>query len=806
MHSHSTADRTAGGAGDDGWRIRRTGADLDRLGETESVFALGNGWVGWRGNLDEGTPYGMPGSYLNGFHEQRELTYPEDGYAFPQRADTVVSAQNAALVRLWVTGPVDVRGSGGASDGEPLDLRTGTLHEHERVLDLRAGVVERRTDWSSPAGHRVRVSSTRLVSLPRRPVAAVRYVVEAVDTPVDVRVCADLLANERVPERSDDPRAASVIHDPLTAEARRADGLDGVLVHRTDRSGQRVATAVAHQVSAPAGFATEADFVPDRFRLAVTGRLRPGDRLELTRYAAYECAPVGGVSAAELADLVAAEAHAARAEGFPGLLAAQRAALDAAWATADVVLDGDPELQQAVRFAVFHLLQAGRPDGDRTIPAKGLTGNGYDGHVLWDTEGYVLPVLTYLAPEVARSALRWRHAHLPEARERAAELRLAGAAFPWRTIGGRECSGYWPAGSAGLHVNADIADAVLHYVAATGDREFLAGPGVDLLVETARLWHRFGHWSDDGAFHLHGVTGPDEYTALVDDNLFTNLMARRNLRGAADAAERHPEAAARLGVDAAEIAGWRAAGDAMFVPYDRKRGVHQQAAGFTEQPEWDFANTSSDEYPLLLHYPYLELYRRQVIKQADLVLAMLRCAGEFTAAEKARNFAYYAARTVRDSSLSAAPQAVLAAEVGHLDLAYDLFAETALQDLADLGDKSADGLHLASLAGAWLVVAQGFGGLRDDAGVLSFDPRLPRRLRRVAFSLRWRGHRLRVTLTPEGARYELPDAGPGDAVELWHHGERLQVTGDAAVTRPLPPLPDPGPEPPSPPGRRPARR
>ncbi|GAA4565965.1 glycosyl hydrolase family 65 protein [Micromonospora coerulea] len=784
---------TGGQPGEQSWLIRRTAEDLDRLGETESIFALGNGWVGWRGTLDEGAPYGMPGSYLNGFHEQRELSYPEDGYAFPQCSDTVVSAPNAALVRLYV-------------DGEPLDLRTGTIRRHERVLDLRAGVVRRDTEWVAPGGPAVRVRSTRLVSLPRRPVAAVEYQVEPVDGPVDIRVCSDLLANERVPERSDDPRAASVIHDPLDAETRRADGVAGLLVHQTPRSAQRVAVAVTHLVEAPEGLATDPELTPDRFRLAVSGPLRPGQRLRLTKFAAYECAHVDGTPAHELADLVTAEAADALAAGFATLLDEQRAALDAAWATADVEMDGDPELQQAVRFAVFHLLQSGRADGDRTIPAKGLTGNGYDGHVLWDTEGYVLPVLTYLAPGLARSALRWRHAHLPEARERAAELRLAGATFPWRTIGGRECSGYWPAATAGLHVNADIADAVLRYVAATGDAEFLAEAGVELLVETARLWHRFGHWSDTGVFHLPGVTGPDEYSALVDDNLFTNLMARRNLRGAADATERHPDAAGRLRVDPAEIAGWRAAADAMFVPYDRKRGVHQQAAGFTEQPEWDFADTGEDDYPLLLHFPYLELYRRQVVKQADLVLAMLRCPGGFTADEKARNVAYYEARTVRDSSLSAAPQAVLAAEVGHLDLAYDLFAETALQDLADLGDKTADGLHLASLAGAWLVVAQGFGGLRDDRGVLSFDPRLPRRITRLAFSLRWHGQRLRITLTPDQARYELPDAGPETAVELWHHGERLRVTGADAVTRAMPPVPDPGPEPASPPGRRPARR
>ncbi|GAB3853182.1 hypothetical protein GCM10029963_44010 [Micromonospora andamanensis] len=599
---------------DERWRIRRTRDDLDRLGETESVFALGNGWLGWRGTLDEGGPVDMPGSYLNGLHERRELSYPEDGYAFPQLSDTVISPPNATLVRLWV-------------GGEPLDLRTGTVLAHEQVLDLRAGVIERHTEWISPAGDGVRVRSTRLVSLCRRRIAAVDWTVEPLDGPVELRICADLLANERIPEREDDPRAASLIQEPLSGELHRVDGADALLVHRTERSAQRVAVAVAHLPVVPEQITTGTDATADRIRLTLTGALRPGERVRLTKFAAYEWAPGADSSVEELAAQVTAEADAARTDGFGALLAEQRAALDSAWRTADVLLDGDEELQQAIRFAMFHLIQAGRSDGDRTIPAKGLTGNGYDGHVLWDTEGYVLPVLTYIAPAVARSALRWRHAHLSQAYDRAAELRLTGATFPWRTIGGEECSGYWPAGTAGLHVNADIADAVLRYVAATGDEDFLAGPGLELMVATARLWHGFGHFTDDGSFHIVGVTGPDEYAALVDDNLFTNLMARRNLRGAADAVERHPEAADRLGVEPAEVAGWRAAAEAMTVPYDPKRGVHQQAAGFTDRPEWNFADTGDDDYPLLLHFPYLELYRHQVVKQADLVLAMLRCPG-----------------------------------------------------------------------------------------------------------------------------------------------------------------------------------
>ena len=421
---------------DETWQIRRTATDLDRLGETESVFALGNGWV-LAGPSTRASPTACRAATSTASTSGGKQSYPEDGYAFPQDSDTVISAPNAALIRLWVA-------------GEPLDLRTGTVRAHERTLDPRAAWWNGTPSGSPPAGHGVRVRSTRLVSLPRHAVAAVRYQVEPLDDrPVEIRVCADVLANERVPERADDPRAASVVHRSARRRAAppgRPPGGAGA-PHRPQRPAGRRRGDPRDQ-KAPAGFTEERRPHPgpaadDRRRVGSA----PGGQLQLTKYAAYECAPVDGGTPDELADLVTTEVDAARQHGFDALLADQRAVLDErVGRTADVEIDGDAELQQAVRFSVFHLLQAGRVDGDRTIAAKGLTGNGYDGHVLWDTESYVLPVLTYLLPGVARGALRWRHAHLPEARDRAAELRLTGATFPWRTIGGRECSGYWPAG------------------------------------------------------------------------------------------------------------------------------------------------------------------------------------------------------------------------------------------------------------------------------------------------------------------------------------------------------------------------
>src|SRR3954454_13536570 len=363
-----------------------------------------------------------------------------------------------------------------------------------------------------------------------------------------------------------------------------------------------------------------------------------------------------------------------------------------------------------MRFAVVHVLQSAARAEGRAIPAKGLTGSGYDGHSFWDMETYTLPALTYIAPDAARDALLWRHSTLELAQARAHELSLQGVAFPWRTIRGQECSGYWPAGTAAFHINADVADAVRRYLWATEDEEFAQGPGLKLLVGTARLWRSLGHHDTQGGFRLDGVTGPDEYTALVDNNVYTNLMAARNLRTAADLAVAHPQRAAQLEVDEEEIASWRDAAGAMVIPFDPDLRVTAQSEGFTRYRKWDFEETTQDEYPLLLNFHNYLLYSSQVIKQADLVFALYACGDRFDAEQKARDFDYYERLTVRDSSRSACIQAIVAAEVGQLDLAYDYFGETAFIDLRDLAFNTRDGLHLASLAGSWLAAVAGFGG------------------------------------------------------------------------------------------------
>src|SRR5438105_10910879 len=468
-----------------------------------------------------------------------------------------------------------------------------------------------------------------------------------------------------------------------------------------------MAAGMDHVVDGPDGTETASESGPDVGRVTVATELAVGERLRVIKFLGYGWSSQRSPSAVR--DQVVAALTQARHTGWDGLADGQRAYLDDFWDRADVELEGDPELQQAVRFALFHTLQAGARAEQRAIAGKGLTGPGYDGHTFWDTERYVLPVLTYTAPRAAADALRWRHATLDLARERAGQLGLEGAAFPWRTIRGHECSGYWPAGTAAFHIGADIADAAARYHAATGDGEFEREVGLELLVETARLWCSLGHHDADGRFHIDGVTGPDEYSAIADNNVYTNLLAQRNLRAAAEAVARHPRHAAQLGADLEEAAAWRDAAADIVIPWDADLEVHPQSEGFTEHQIWDFANTGPDHYPLLLHYPYFDLYRKQVVKQADLVLALHWCGDAFSDEQKARDFAYYEALTVRDSSLSACTQAVVAAEVGYLELAYDYFREAALMDLRDLEQNTSDGLHIASLAGALIAAVAGFG-------------------------------------------------------------------------------------------------
>ena len=782
------------------WCLTENSLDLDLIAQSESVFALSNGHIGLRGNLDEGEPHGLPGTYLNSLYENRPLPYAEAGYGFPDMGQTVINVTNGKIIRLLV-------------NDEPFDIRYGIVRSHTRTLDMRAGTLTREVVWTSPAGHTVKVTSVRLVSLTQRAIAAISYTVTPVTTtgepsaeepsdapvgdPLRLVVLSDIVANEEVPTAAADPRAAAMLATPLVSEEHNA--VDGkrpraILVHSTKSSKLRLAAGMAHEITGPEKMALGVESFPDMGRLTVAAEVGAGEELRIVKYLGYGWSSQRSRPA--LIDQVAGALAAAELVGWDGLLQEQRTFLDAFWEGADVQVDGDVEIQQAVRFGLFHILQAGARAEQRPIPAKGLTGTGYDGHTFWDTEMYVLPVLTYTHPSAAADALRWRHMTLPVARDHAAELGLAGAAFAWRTIHGEECSGYWPAGTAAFHINADIAAAVVNYLDATEDEEFEREIALPILVETARLWRSLGQHDAHGQFRIEGVTGPDEYSAIKDNNVFTNLMAQQNLAAAADLTAKRQAEARELGVTHEEAASWRDAAADMYIPYDERLKVHPQHDGFTNYARWDFAGTAEDHYPLLLHYPYFQLYRKQVIKQADLVLAMLVRPDAFTAEQKLRNFDYYESITVRDSSLSPCTQSAMAADVGHLDLAYDYLAEAAFMDLQDREHNTKDGLHIASLAGSWMALVGGFGGMRVAAGRLCFSPKLPPGIVGLSFRMRYRGRIVLVSVRGQAATYSVLT---GEPLDIMHHGEPATIS-DKELTLDIP-APVHLPPPTQPPGR-----
>jgi len=745
----------------DAWRLIERGFHPDAVPVSETLFALANGYLGIRGALEEGEPVHEHGTFINGFHETWQIAHAEEAYGLASVGQTIVGLPDATAITLYL-------------DDEPVLLSRGRLLAHERRLDFRGGVLERELEWESPSGVRLRVRSQRLVSFAHRHLAAFRF---------DIAVVAGqgrLVLSSRIVNRQGqiathelDPRRATSLGASLDPVHWEAAGRRLLLGFQTRNSGMMAVCGAQHIVDATSPLQSSFRAAPDEVAVEFAVGAEPGVSLRMDKFVAYHTAAAAEADLTDLAGRVDRTLRAAMEDGFANLLTGQRQHLDRFWERADVRIEGDAAVQQAVRWNLFQLAQATLRTDGRGVAAKGVTGRGYDGHYFWDTEIYLLPFLIHTYPHIARGLLRFRHGMLDAARRNARTAGERGALFPWRTINGEEASAYYWAGTAQYHIDADVAHALRKYVELTGDSEALREFGAEILVETARLWLSLGfHAAGTGAFHIHGVTGPDEYTAVVDDNTYTNLMARENLSYAAevidDLRDRDPEwyrsFSERLAIDPAEAAAWRRAAAEMFVPYDEMRGIHPQSSHFLEKEVWDFSATPPENYPLLLHYHPLVIYRFQVLKQADVVLAMLLLSDRFTPEQHRANFAYYEPITTGDSSLSHAVQSMMAAEVGEGSLALEHFGHALFMDLGNWAGNAEDGVHIASAAGVWLALVYGFAGLRDHGGRLRFDPHLPANWKEIAFSLRVRGHVLAIRLNPHTITFRWHGDDPAPVV------------------------------------------
>jgi alpha,alpha-trehalose phosphorylase len=746
------------------------------LAQAETIFSVSNGYLGMRGAFEEGDPVYRHGTFVNGFHETWPIVYGESAFGFARVGQSIVNVPDAKIIRLYV-------------DDEPFEVSSGRIRRFARALDMRAGTLDRQVLWETPAGRQLLVESRRLVSFHEKHVAAIGYRVTALNARAAIVLVSEIVHNAPVAEDRNDPRLAQAQSGQVLV-ARQSEGAERrvVLSYVTKNSGMGLACGIDHTLDTECASTVKASWGEGGARVVFHVDAEPDKPIALTKYVTYHSSRTDKTD--ELRERAGRTLDRVVGHGFDQLLADQRAYLDDFWDRSDVRISAErPRLQQCLRWNLFQLLQASGRADYCGIAAKGLTSQTYDGHYFWDMEAYILPFLVYTSPGLALNVLRYRYSILGRARERAREVSQKGALFPWRTINGEEASANYAAGTAQYHINAAVAHAVVKYVEVTGDREFLHQCGAEMLVETARLWYDLGFFSErqDGRFCIHRVTGPDEYTSVVNNNTYTNLMARDNLRMAADAVERMREESPdqyqalvlRTGLEPGEVGDWRRAAERMYVPFDARLGIHPQDDEFLDLERWDFAKVPPEKYPLLLHFHPLVIYRHQVIKQADVVLAMFLLGQEFSPEQKKRNFDYYDELTTGDSSLSACIQGIMALEIGREELGLRYLIDALLMDLADASGNVKDGCHIASMGGTWMGVVYGLAGFRDYGGRLSFQPN--RRLQDLHFRLTVRGQRLDVAIKAGRATYTLEQ---GEGLTIYHRDERLDLKPGEPVHRP----------------------
>ncbi|MET8151297.1 HAD family hydrolase [Actinoplanes sp. NPDC049668] len=761
----------------DPWRMVERVYNPDYVEQTETLFAVSNGFLGIRASFEEGQPSYRPTTLLNGFHETWPIVYPETAHGFASTGQTILPVPDGTTIRLLV-------------DDDPVTCETTEVREFERALDMRRGVLDRSVVYQLVDGRRFRLRTTRFVSMVQRHLACIRYELTALDAPGHLTLSSELVARHpAAQETAADPRRSRALTgEALTPDVECVEDARVIRTYRTLRSGLVVAAGMDHEFDGSAIAYVRTTLDADRAHVVFDVDVRPGHAATLTKWLAYH---YDAEEVTDLASLAEATLLEARAAGYAAVLAEHEARIGEFWARSDVAWEGRPAVQHALRFNLFSIMQATSRTEGHGVPAKGLTGTGYEGHYFWDTEAYVLPFLIHTAPAVARSLLMHRVRMLPAARRRAREVGCAGALFPWRTINGEEASAYYAAGTAQYHIDADVAYAIDQYVRVTGDIDLLFRHGIEVLVETARMWTDLGFFSErrDGRFVIHKVTGPDEYSTVVNNNLFTNLMAAENLRIAVEAVDRvrvespsdYRRIVDRTGLRNGEPETWRRAAEQIYVPYDQQAGVHLQDDGFLDQAPWDFAGTPMDRYPLLLHYHPLVIYRHQVIKQADVVLATVLLPDRFTAQERRQIFDYYDPLTTGDSSLSECIQAIAAADVGKYRSAEEYLFDAAAVDMADTAGNLRDGVHVASAGGTWMALVYAFAGYRWRGRHPQFSPMLPTRSSRLRIPLQIRGSLLEVDIEEYLVTYSLRSGNPMTAQ---HNGQEFTVTAASPVSFP----------------------
>ena len=747
------------------WNITETEFKKENNYRNETTFALSNGYIGTRGTFEEAYPFdvdtGLEGNFVNGFYESNEIRYGEANFGSPLLSQSLLNLPNLKEIHVIL-------------DGEEFTMGQGEVKEYARTLHMKDGILERKLTWTASSGKMTEIHIFRLVSFARKNIMAIRYQVRPVNYVGTVEFVSKMQEDVENHTRKTNP---IVDYGPfgrrLDPDNVKAENDTSYYEGTTKGSHLTVACGSVHELWCDGQTVTDVNWMVEAGEMDTVSRVslsaKAGECVTLDKFICYSTSL--DMEKEKLEAFVQDELAAAKSEGYEKLKEQQKNYMQDFWKTADVEIKGNEELQQGLHFNLFHIIQSAGRDGKTGMGAKGLSGEGYEGHYFWDTEMYVLPVLIFTEPETARKLLDYRYATLPQARDRARILgHMKGALYPWRTINGEEASTYYPLGTAQYHINADISYALSLYLQVTGDVEYLKEKGAEILIETARVWADVGSFAEckGGKYCICDVTGPDEYNVLVDNNFYTNLMARENLRDAVRAVEYLKEHAPedlkrleeKLDFSVKELELWREIIEKMYFPYDEKRQVYPMDDGFMMRKPWDENKIPPEKRAWLYeNYHPLFIMRHRMSKQADAILGMYLHNDLFTEEEIRRNYDFYQEVTLHHSSLSTCIFGIVACDIGYLDEAYKYFSQSARMDLDDYHNNFYAGIHAANMAGTWQAIVNGFAGVRCQNGVLKFKPTIPKEWEEYAFRLKFKGALLEVRITKDEAEFTLLEGG-----------------------------------------------
>jgi alpha,alpha-trehalose phosphorylase len=731
------------------------GPDASALMLQETIFHNANGYIGIRSNFEEGYAEGLDtirGSYINGFYDFAEMKQAEKLCGLTEEKQTMLNVADTQGIRLFF-------------DDEEFSLFSGDVIQGERTLNMEKGYTERFIRWRSPRGKEAEIRVRRLTSFTRLSLFLIDYRVRALNFSGPLRFVSAHRGDVLNYSDPRDPRVAAESFRHLLPAALSIEGTASFVLSRTSKSGLLVCTAVDHVLEEAVPAADRSIQTRAEGHGAVTEiqtDIGEGGAVRLLKYSIF----TDSLRRENCEQAAREELAAALGEGAGAAYEAQQQNLEEFWDHAFLEIGGDEKLNTAVQYNMYQLYQSAAKEQHGNIAAKGLSGEGYEGHFFWDTEMYIAPFFTLTEPEISRNFISYRYSILDEARKNARLLgHKKGALFPWRTIMGRECSGYFPSGTAQYHINGDIAWSVVSYYLCTGDFDFISARGAEIVFECARLWLDTGTWHQ-GRFRIHGVTGPDEYTCVVNNNYFTNLSAQYNLRWAVRFYEMLKEAgkldslARKLDLAPEEIDAFSEAEKGMYLPYDAELGINPQDDSFLSKKKWDLEHTPKEHFPLLLYYHPLCLYRHQVCKQADTVLAHFIFEDAQSEETIRRSFLYYEGVTSHDSSLSTCVFSIVASRLGFRDKAYRYFGDSAMLDLYNTHGNTKDGIHTANMGGTWMAIVYGFAGLRVKEEGLYFTPAIPDAWKTCRFKIRYRDSRILAELGKGAAVFTLLSGSP----------------------------------------------